>query len=52
MPDLVGGVSGDVAIDVDDSGRTGGGDVAGFRAGVFVFLVDANDGRRDTVHAI
>jgi hypothetical protein len=28
LPDFVGGVSGDVAIDVDDRGRTGGGESA------------------------
>ena len=52
VPDFVGGVSGDVAVDVDDSGGAGGGDVEGVGAGVFVLFVDADDGDGDVVYAV
>ena len=52
VPDIVGGVSGDVAVDVHDRGGAGGGDVASERAGVFVFPVDSDDGDGDGVHAV
>src|SRR5208282_6856751 len=52
VPDFVGGVSGDVAVDVHDRGGAGGGDVACERAGVFVFAVDPVVGDGDGVHAV
>ncbi len=45
-PDSFGRFPGDVAVDVDDSGGTTGGNVAGLGAGVFIFSVDTDDGRR------
>ncbi len=47
LPDFVGGVSGDFAVDVDDCGRAIGGDVEGVSAGVFVFPFDTDDGGGD-----
>ncbi len=47
MPDSVGGVSRDVAVDVDNRRRATGGNVAGFGAGVFVFSFHSDHGGRD-----
>ena len=44
VPDPVGGVSGDLAVHVDDRSRTIGRDVTRVGIGVFVFPLDPNDG--------
>ena len=49
VPDPVGGVSGDIAVDVDDRSRTIGGDVARVGVGVFLFSFDPDDGGGDGV---
>ncbi len=49
LPDTFGGVSGNVAVDVHDRGGAGGGDVAGFGAGIFVLSFDAHDGCGDSL---
>ena len=47
VPNPLGGISGDLAVDVDDCGGATGGNVAGVGAGVFVFSFDTDDGGGD-----
>ena len=50
LPDFLGRLSGDIAIDVDHRRRPTGRNVAGIGAGVFVLLVFSHDGRGDGLY--
>src|SRR5580692_935815 len=52
VPDFVGRISWNVAVDVHDRSGATGGNVAEGGAGVFLLPVDADDGARNPLHVV